>query len=254
MCILFIAIKQHPNYPLIIAANRDEFHARATQSSHWWENTPNLLAGKDLEAGGTWMGISKSGNFAALTNIRDPKRLKKNAPSRGNLVLNAIQRDANDMQLELERTSDAYNGYNLLYGHISALRVYNNFENQLKALGEGVYGLSNAALNSPWPKTTKGMQALARYCRSDNDIVHEKLFNILRDDVKAQDHELPQTGVPYDWEKQLSSTFIIMPNYGTRSSTLLLVDNQDRATWKERTFNSSADLVSETTFEFSLEA
>lgn len=251
MCILFIAVEQHPNFPLIIAANRDEYHDRPTQYSQWWEDNPSLLAGKDLRAGGTWMGVSKQGRFAALTNIRNPERVKNHAKSRGELVLRALQTGIEES--DLRSTRNHYNGYNLLHGEIGDLKVYNNFEDTHTPLNKGVYGLSNAALNSPWPKTTKGMQALSQYCQSSSQIGTENLFKILRDDVKAPDEQLPITGAPVEWEKKLSSAFIIMDNYGTRTSTLLLVSNRYQVYWHERNFNSSGECVNSNNYEFKID-
>jgi uncharacterized protein with NRDE domain len=253
MCILFIAVNQHSDYPLVIAANRDEFHQRPTQSSHWWEDLPNILAGRDLQAGGTWMGITKSGKFAALTNIRDPKRINENAKSRGELVVNGLLKNTDNYHTSLAQSKSEYNGYNILYGDIHNLKVYNNFEDSLQTLTTGVYGLSNAALNSPWPKTTKGMQALSDYCQSAKDIETDALFTLLRDDVKAPDHELPDTGVPYDWEKQLSSAFIVTPEYGTRCSTVLLVAENGECHWQERAFDSNANIIGEREYSFTIE-
>lgn len=251
MCILFIAVEQHPNFPLIIAANRDEYHDRPTRPSQWWEDTPSLLAGKDLRAGGTWMGVTKQGRFAALTNIRNPERVKNNAKSRGELVLKALQTGIEES--DLRATKDQYNGYNLLHGHVDDLKVYNNFDDTLTQLKQGVYGLSNAALNSPWPKTTKGMQALSHYCQSSRTIDADKLFQILRDDVKAPDDQLPVTGAPADWEKKLSSAFIVLDHYGTRTSTLLLVSNTKQVYWHERNFNSTAECTNSNNYEFKID-
>ncbi|MBO1254852.1 NRDE family protein [Alteromonas sp. 5E99-2] len=253
MCILFIAVKQHSDYPLIIAANRDEFHARPTQDSHWWEGNDGILAGKDLQAGGTWMGITKTGKFGALTNIRDPKRIKSNAKSRGELVLNALTEENGISDHTLQSSREDYNGYNLLHGDVDNLKVYNNFENTHSQLEQGVYGLSNAALNSPWPKTTKGMEALSRYCQTQSNIEYEDLFTILRDDVKADDDKLPKTGVPYEWEKKISSAFIVTPEYGTRTSTLLLVSKDRKVSWLERNFDAESNKTTESHFDFELQ-
>jgi len=255
MCILFIAVDQHKDYPLIIAANRDEFHQRQTEFGHWWDTTPPILAGKDLVAGGTWMGITHNGKLSALTNIRDPEKNRDQAISRGELVVNYLTGNENeqDYLAALQRTRQHYNGYNLLFGNWNNLYVYNNHLNQSQYLKAGVYGLSNASLNSPWPKTTKGMTALSAYCQSQHAINDEALFSILRDDVKAADNELPQTGVPYHWEKLLSSAFIVTPEYGTRTSTVLMIDNNHRVTWKERYFAADGTKIHEDDFSFTLD-
>ena len=136
MCILFIANNQHNIYPLIIAANRDEFHARETKSGHLWPTTPQVLAGKDCEAGGSWMGVTPTGRFAALTNVRDPQRINPDAVSRGKLVVDYLLSNESDRQYtsEIVASKDQYNGYNLLYGSLNKLQVYNNHTNQHKFL------------------------------------------------------------------------------------------------------------------------
>lgn len=245
MCILFIAVEQHPEYPLIIAANRDEFYQRPTLSSEYWSAYPNLLAGKDMQAGGTWMGVTQSGYVSALTNIRAPQLNKDEVQSRGQLVLDYLAKP--DIRAEyvqfLHKNRTSFNGYNLLFGKWHDLAVYNNHEDSLQFLGPGFYGLSNANLNSPWPKINKGVQALKAYCENQQDIEPEELFQLLRNEEKAEDHLLPQTGVPEVWEKQLSSIFINTEGYGTRTSTLFWVTRQHTAFWQERTFDESGQIT-----------
>lgn len=255
MCILFIAVNKHPEFPLIIAANRDEFYKRPTTSSHFWDTTPQVLAGVDEEAGGTWMGINEQGYLSALTNIRAPELQKADAISRGFLVKDYLLSMPTNHEFEeqLHTSKDNYNGYNLLYGHWKDLHVYNNFEDRSQPLTSGFYGLSNANLNSPWPKINRGVQALESYCQSHNTLVAEELFALLRDDTKAEDHLLPETGVPYEWEKHLSSIFINIPEYGTRSSTILTVSKESDVNWQERTFNQNGVLISEQHYQFQMD-
>ena len=255
MCILFIAVNQHDDYPLIIAANRDEFHARPTATSTFWNEHPNLLAGRDLKAGGTWMGVMRNGKVAALTNIRDPKTLREDATSRGELATQYLLGSDTNFEVEqrLIATKNNYNGYNFLFGHWHDLHVYNNHLNETRALSTGVHGLSNASLNAPWPKVTKGMKALTDYCQNGHPIEKDTLFQIMADDNKADDHVLPDTGVPYEWEKQLSSIFIQGKDYGTRCSTVLLVDKNGRLNWTEKTFSSEGETLGKNEFEFDIE-
>ncbi len=256
MCILFIAVKQHPQYPLIIAANRDEFYRRPTKPSGFWAGLDGVLAGKDEQAGGTWMGVSHSGKVAALTNIRAPQTLMENARSRGELVLDYLVENVADTAYlaHLRKSAEAYNGYNLLYGNWHDLKVYNNHTDTLEPLQSGFYGLSNADLNSPWPKINAGVQALEQHCQSQDELDCETLFQLLRDESKAEDHLLPSTGVPYQWEKQLSSIFINTPEYGTRSSTLLLVDRDAHVTWHERSYDEEATVTANKTYQFDIKA
>ena len=255
MCILFIAVKQHPLYPLIIAANRDEFHARPTQAAHFWETNNRILAGKDLTAGGTWMGINTKGSIAALTNIRAPGKERKNAITRGELVANFISKNTSqsDYLQQLKISHDQYNGYNLLFGSINQLQVYNSFEDTAYELEDGVYGLSNASLNSPWPKLDIGRSALADYCSHANILNHEHLFELLANKLPAKDEELPNTGISVELEKTLSSIFIISQEYGTRSSTILLVDNNQEVYWEERTFANTGELTNTVVHTFKLD-
>ena len=255
MCILFIAVNQHPKYPLIIAANRDEFHKRPTAVSHFWPNHSELLAGKDLEAGGTWMGINKQGRIAALTNIRAPGKERLNATTRGELVTHFLtdNKSSSEYLSRLQNTHEQYNGYNLLYGDFKDLHVYNNFENAVYTLGDGVYGLSNASLDIPWPKIDAGKEALADYCQQADTLSHEHLFTLLNNSQAASDDVLPKTGVPLEWERMLSSIFIQSEDYGTRSSTVLLIDNNDHCYWEERTYTPQAKLSDTQVFKFDLQ-
>jgi uncharacterized protein with NRDE domain len=258
MCILFIAVNQHPDYPLIIAANRDEFHQRPTAASLYWDEYPEILAGKDLQAGGTWMGVNKMGRVAALTNIRAPGREVENAITRGNLVLDWLKdtcepsASEKSYRQEIGRQRTLFNGYNLLFGQLDNLYVYNNFEDSFIHLEDGVFGLSNDNLDSPWPKIMKGRDALANACKEADALDKNRLFDILADKEKADDATLPQTGVPIEWERQLSSIFIKGENYGTRSSTILTLDQHRNVNWEERVFNPFGDKVNSQTFKFSI--
>jgi uncharacterized protein with NRDE domain len=255
MCILFIAINQHPKYPLIIAANRDEFHVRPTTNSAFWGPQKDILAGRDEEAGGTWMGIHKNGCVAALTNIRAPGKEIPDAITRGELVMNFLKGSAKQRKKYAKTLADPkahYNGYNLLFGTLEQLYVYNNFEDTCVPLEDGVFGLSNASLNSPWPKISTGRDALAKYCQHADVLDTEHLFELLRNDKPAEDNLLPKTGVPIEWERRLSSIFIQSPEYGTRSSTVLLVDHHQQVIWEERTFNAAAEQTSVQHFEFDI--
>lgn len=250
-----MAVQQHPKFPLIIAANRDEFHQRPTKNSAFWEHKKRILAGKDIQAGGTWMGINKYGYVSALTNIRAPGKEVPDAITRGELVINFLTGSSKQQKKyaqTLADSKDQYNGYNLLFGNLEQLYVYNNFEDSFVTLEPGVYGLSNASLNSPWPKISTGRDALAKYCQHADVLETEHLFELLRNDKPAQDDVLPKTGVSIEWERRLSSIFIQSPEYGTRSSTLLLVDNKQHVVWEERTFNANAEQTSVQHFEFDI--
>lgn len=252
MCILFIAVDQHPDYPLIIAANRDEFHARLTQQSHFWESQSQMLAGKDLQAGGTWLGVSTNGNIAALTNIRAPSKDRFDAMTRGELVVNALnfQGPWSLHTQTLEKTANDYNGFNLVYGQWQELYVFNSHSKKYQALTKGVYGLSNAQLNTPWPKTQQGTHALKELCQSEQPIVTERLFAILSDPTQAIDDDLPDTGIAKPWEKMLSSIFIKSPDYGTRCSTVITIDRHCNLNWEERSYDPAGHVTDTQTHSF----
>ena len=252
MCILFVAVNQHKDYPLIIAANRDEFFNRETAESHYWQDHNHILAGRDLLAGGTWMGINQQGYLASLTNIRDPEKLHPNPQTRGELVSNFLRSPDPLYGKQLAATKNNYNGYNLLFGKWDALAVYNNHSNELQPLEDGYYGLSNADLNSPWPKINKGVSILEEYCQDGHDINPDTLFDLLRDTRQAPDTELPKTGVPIEWERRVSSIFILGEDYGTRSSTVLKVDKNRNIQWHERTYNNQAKCTSSQRFHFKI--
>lgn len=239
MCLILFAYRQHPNYPLVVAANRDEFYKRSTAAMDQWPDHPDILAGRDLEGMGTWMGITRSGRLAAVTNYRDPKSQKTGAPSRGQLVTEFLASDMPpDIYLGTIRTEGhRFNGFNLLVGALDNLWYYSNKDAAPRQLEAGIYGVSNHLLNTPWPKVQHGRTALADLLEKTADSIHhEALFSILENQATAPDHLLPQTGVGYEWEKILSSTFITSPTYGTRSSTLLTIDIEGEATIIERTW------------------
>jgi len=240
MCLILVAWRSHPHYPLVVAANRDEFFARRTASADFWVDHPQVLAGRDLDGGGTWMGITRTGRFAALTNYRDPSSQRQDAPSRGALVADFLRgNDGIDAYLAriLPRAS-AYNGFNLLLGDAIGknrrLAWYSNVAGQPTDLAPGVYGVSNHLLDSPWPKVGAGKTALAGALGALPDA--EPLFELLRDDGVHPDAALPRTGVSLEWERLLSSAFVRAPGYGTRSSTVLTVDADGRANFDEQTW------------------
>lgn len=256
MCVLFLAVNQHPHFPLIIAANRDEIYARPTTSSQFWPSHPDILAGQDQEAGGTWMGITRSGYFSALTNIRAPSQPRIETRTRGELVSQYLQETPSNAEFSqrLRHNRQRYRGYNLIFGHWQDLQVYNNYNDQVLAASAGFYGLSNAALNSPWHKVSAGVRELTSLCQSMDNIDHEALFELLRNDTRAADEYLPNTGMPESLEKQLSSIFIHLPDYGTRSSTIVTVNREQQVHWVERTYNANAQVSNEQRYQFAISA
>ncbi len=254
MCLIFIALNNHPTYKLIVAGNRDEFYKRKTAPANFWENHPHILAGRDLEAGGTWMGISKQGKISMVTNYRDLRNLKSVAPSRGHLVTDyLLNGDKPDDYLNtLTEKSNAYNGFNLVVGTPDELHYYSNYKNGVEKIPEGLHGLSNHLLNTPWPKVKRGMDKVANVIQSKT-VKPEKLFDVLYDEQRAPDNELPDTGLDLERERALSSIFIKSPGYGSRCSTVILVDRNHDVLFSERVYDLQTFNYTTQTFEFKLE-
>ncbi len=253
MCLIVFAWQRHPDYPLVVAANRDEYLARPAVPAHWWPDAPDLLAGRDLEAGGTWMGMHRSGRFAALTNYRDPSRHIEGAPSRGALVRNALE-STDDAETTLKRLageSAAYAAFNLLVGDGLSLGVHESTSGAVRLLEPGVYGLSNHLLDTPWPKLLKLREGLAALLPKLPD--DDALLALLRDSTPAPDPHLPETGVSLEWERWLSPAFIRAPGYGTRCSSLLTVDRQGGTRLREWTWDTHGDLHGDVTHRFTVQ-
>ncbi|MGD0275151.1 MAG: NRDE family protein [Syntrophales bacterium] len=251
MCLILFSYKPSGQYPLVLAANRDEYYERPSSPAVFWEDEPKILAGRDLEGGGTWMGVTRSGRFAALTNYRDPASFRKGAPSRGLLVkdfLSGMDSPAAYGKF-LKAYTDKYNGFCLVFGDPSQVYYFSNRSKDAVALSPGLYGLCNRFLDTPWPKVEKGKAALAQLI-SNKPLPVEEIFTILADQTRADDGDLPYTGVERSWERILSSIFITSPVYGTRSSTLLVIDRKGHVTFIERTFNSHPESWMTAKFEF----
>ena len=250
MCLILVAWRAHPDYPLVVAANRDEFYRRRTASADFWTESPQVLAGRDLEAGGTWLGITRTGRFAGLTNFRDPGSHRADAPSRGKLVADFLTGNAGiDAYLDSLEAA-AYNGFNLLLGDGNRLVAFSNVTGERHELAPGVYGLSNALLDTPWPKVGAGKTALTDALAPLPD--ETALFHLLRDDSVHPDHVLPATGVPLEWERLLSAAFIRSPGYGTRCSTIVKVGSDGAATFDERSWQPGGQAGERRRYRFSL--
>lgn len=238
MCLVLAAYDRHPDYFLIVAANRDEFYDRPTAAARFWEDHPDLLAGMDLEHRGTWMGITRRGRFAAITNYRDPASYKKGARSRGLLVREYLcsTREPPEFLVDLDKVRDRYNGFSLLLLGGKSLWCYSSRTGLAQRLGPGVYGLSNHLLDTPWPKVGRGKEAMARILRGPGEDLSDSLLELLSDREQAGDGDLPGTGVSLEWERLLSPIFIRSETYGTRASTVLLLDRRGRVRFYERSF------------------
>jgi uncharacterized protein with NRDE domain len=238
MCLILLALDSHPDYSLIVAANRDEFYERPTAPATFWSDAPSVLAGHDLQAGGTWLGIDRRGRFAAVTNYRQGQHEPPAPRSRGHLVRDFLtsSMDAEEYMRGVERDAALYNGFNLLAGDSRRLCYFSNREGRTRVLSPGVYGLSNHLLDTAWPKVISGKTALEALVRRGEPELIEALLELLSDHSRPTDDLLPRTGVGEAWERLLSSAFIASDVYGTRSSTVLLVGRNDSVTFVERTF------------------
>ena len=220
MCLILFAYRRHPDYPLIVIANRDEYYARPSRDAHWWDDA-DVYAGRDLEAGGTWLGVNRRGRFAAVTNVREPGAMSPGKRSRGDLTREFLagNAEARDYLQQLAQRDQEYAGFNLLLGNAQQLWFYSNRERQVQRIDAGVYGVSNGVFDEPWPKLRTGRQELTALL--DGEVDHEQLMEILTDHRTAEDHELPSTGVTLDIERLLSSRFIRSPDYGTRACSVV---------------------------------
>ncbi|WP_210364759.1 NRDE family protein [Bacillus sp. REN3] len=240
MCLILFAYKSHPKYSLIIAANRDEFYHRPTAPAGFWKDEPTILAGRDLEKLGTWMGVTSTGRFAALTNFRDPSEVTEGKRSRGELVADFL-RGKDDPRTYLEEAAkkrELYPGYNLLAGDQSQLYYYSNKNGAVHEVQPGIHGVSNHLLDTDWPKVKLGKAGLADTIEKNESSLAENLFDHLANADPAEDHFLPSTGVSLEWERLLSPMFIRSEGYGTRSSTVILM-NDEEIFFKERVFNGA---------------
>ena len=255
MCLIIFAHRAHPDYPLLVAANRDEHYTRPTRSARVWPEQPQLLAGRDEEAGGTWLGITRGGRFAAITNHRNPPSTPEQPRSRGLLTLDYLlgdQSPANYLESLATRCGE-YAGFNLLLGDEHSLYYFSNIEQDLRALEPGIYGLSNALLDSDWPKQVRGRERMQQLIE-DNHLDHDSLASAVSRHQPESDSALPDTGVGIDFERLLSAQFIISPDYGTRAMTTLRRDREGRCQFREEEFTSGGESTGSASFELSPDA
>lgn len=252
MCLINFQLNEHPKYKLVLIANRDEFYLRPTESAHFWKDEPHLLAGRDLMQMGTWLGVNKAGRIAALTNFRDPSAPEANKISRGSVVRHFLSTEM-DARLFLENLiPEDYAGFNILAGDNNQLFYYNNLEAKTIEIESGIHGLSNHFLDTPWPKVVKGNMYLERYLSDTKDVEINDLFEILQDAEESEDGNLPNTGIGTEFERMLSPMFIKTPEYGTRSSTVILITHNDEVSFAERVYKSG-NFQEDSRFQFSIE-
>jgi uncharacterized protein with NRDE domain len=254
MCLLLFSYQTTNMFPVVLLANRDEFHSRPTAPMHVWDDHPDILGGRDLKQGGTWFAVHKSGRFAALTNYRNPAMDKTDAPSRGQIIIDfLLSKEPAEPYLKSHKSDLArFNGFNLVCGDRDQLFWYSSKNNTHKKIPPGIHGLSNQDLNTPWPKVKTGKAALERALRSDGSI--ERFFTILSDTTLPKDQELPDTGVGLEWERLLSPIFIQNPVYGTRSSLVMQIDHNGTIHVTERTHPQTDTTSHHTDQNFSITA
>jgi uncharacterized protein with NRDE domain len=253
MCLLMLAWRAHPRYSLVVAANRDEFHERPAAALAEWAPPASILAGRDLRAGGTWLALDRARRFAVVTNFRELQRPKEGAPSRGELIPQflAAPAPAAEYLAALAPHAQAYSGFNLLLCDQQSLWYgCNRAAPFARALAAGVYGLSNEFLDTPWPKLERTRDAFLAALRKPAGPEPVELFGLLADRTRvADDALLPQTGVTREWERILSAPFVQHPDYGTRSSTVLLLEPDGRAYLGERRFDARGQPSGESEFQ-----
>lgn len=239
MCLIVFAYRAHADYRLVVAANRDEWFGRPTAPAGFWPDAPDVLAGRDLEAQGTWLGVTRAGRFAAITNFRAPGSDRADAPSRGKLVSAFLTSSVPPVTFLESLRPDAarYNGFNLLVGDAASLAYFSNHEGRVRELPAGIYGLSNHLLDEPWPKVRIGKARLVASLNGHVDA--QRLLAALDDTEQAADEALPSTGVGLERERQLSPLRIRAGEYGTRSSTVLLISTDGEVSFVERSFAAS---------------
>ncbi len=246
MCLILMSYKKSNNI-LVIAANRDEYYSRPTSSADFWDDNSNILAGRDLLQMGTWLGINRQGNLAALTNYRDPELYDPSARSRGELVSNFLWSDYDKEEYlqNLYKDPQKYNPFSILLGDMDSLYYYSNMQKEICKLEPGIYGLSNHLLDTPWTKVSRGKAALEKAINESKDSfeLEKNLFEILADKKEAPDEELPETGIGMERERNLSPAFISGSDYGTRSSSVILVDTKGKVSFIERTYTQKDPLI-----------
>lgn len=256
MCIAYLAIGAHPDWPLFIAANRDEFHARPTTAAAPWPDHPDLLAGLDNQAKGTWLGVTRQGQFSLLTNYRD-MAYAPDAASRGDLVAAYLKQrvDPAEYARQVAERGKHYNGFNLIVGNLEQACYVSNRRDDgpVLQLEPGRYVLSNHLLNTAWPKTQRLQARLDKHPLEDLSKTLNPVFDILKDQTPATDDSLPRTGLPLERERLLSSPFIISPDYGTRCSTVVAIRKDGQGYFSEITYDPQGLAIERHDWPFTLD-
>jgi uncharacterized protein with NRDE domain len=247
MCLVVLGWQQHREFPLIVAGNRDEFHGRPTESGHWWPDRPDIVGGRDLQAGGTWLALHRRGRFATVTNFRDAQPPSPKYRSRGHLVTEFLGSTATPIDFLNDIDGAKYAGFNLLVSDGKTLAWLSNRANGVRRLAPGIYGLSNALLDSPWHKVIRSKAALEALIRDDK-VNETELFRLLDDRQKAPVDEIKKEHLPFETAHAISAAFIVLPDYGTRSSSVALLDTAGSWRLHERRFDAAGNRTGDSAF------
>jgi uncharacterized protein with NRDE domain len=254
MCLILIAHRADPRYRLVVASNRDEFFARPTLPTAYWHDAAHVLGGRDVEKGGTWMGVTRDGRWAAVTNFRDGTKPAPGARSRGELVARYLIESVPPRAYvsSLRQIAGNYTGFNLLVGNQDELHHFSNKDDAPRRLDPGIYGLSNGLLDAPWQKVQRGKHALRNALAGAEgpDRLIDTLLAALANRDIAEDHALPSTGISRDWESRLSAVFIHAPGYGTRASTVLVAARDGEVLYHERSFDENGKQAEDRRYRF----
>ena len=250
MCLVVMAVGQSPEYPLILAGNRDEFHARPTDAAQWWSDKPDIVGGRDLEAGGTWLALHRAGRFATVTNYRDAAAAKPGLRSRGHLVTEFLERDVPPLEYLDGIDARAYAGFNLIAGDGSNVAYLSNRDGGMRELSPGIYGLSNALLDGPWEKVERSKQGITALLQR-NAIFEKTLLALLDDRTPGTVDENEAARLGEAAARAITAPFIVTPDYGTRCSTVVTMDNKSQWRLLERRFDPKGEVSGESRFSFS---
>jgi uncharacterized protein with NRDE domain len=251
MCLLVIAFRRHERLPLIVAGNRDEFHGRPAQDAHWWPDHPDVLGGRDLQAGGTWLAVHRNGRFATVTNYRDARKERAGLKSRGHLITGFLNGGESPLDYLKGIDGDDYAGFNLLVADPNAAAYLSNRGAAMRELPPGIYGLSNATLDEPWTKVTRSKASLKTLLDEDK-VNATNLLRLLDDRDRASSDAVQANGLSFSMAHALTAPFIVLPEYGTRCSTVLTVSEEGGVHFVERRFNASGHSTGESSFAFDL--
>jgi len=252
VCLIVLSVGQHPDYPLILAANRDEFHARPTRDAHWWPDRRGVLGGRDLQAGGTWLALHKSGRFATVTNFRDAQPPSPKHRSRGHLVTGFLESNSSPRDYLEGIDETAYAGFNLIVGTVNEVAYLSNREEGTRQLLPGTYGLSNALLDGPWHKVESSRQKLTAMLATGS-VNETNLLRLMDDRTKGPVAEVEPGRLDFTKAHAITAPFIVMPDYGTRCTTIVLADRNGNWLFTERRFSATGDTSGESRFTFSVE-